>query len=64
MRHFEEAQASFRSYPTHNSAEVLNKVAWKAYLAGRITEEDMRTAMDELEAFWGEADVKSGAGAH
>ncbi len=61
---FEEAQVSFRRYPTHNSAVVLNKIAWKAYLAGRITDEDMRTAMNELDAFWGEADVKSGACAH
>ncbi len=64
MRHFEEAQASFRRYPTYNSAVVLNKAAWKAYLAGGITEDDMRIAMNELEAFWGDADVKPGAGAH
>ena len=62
--HFEDAQASFRRCQTHNSAAVFNKAAWQAYLADRITEEDMRIAMNELEAFWGEADVKSGPRAH
>ena len=40
MMQFQDAREAFQNNPTAETALVLHRVAWRAYLDGRISEHD------------------------
>jgi hypothetical protein len=48
---FEEARDAFQKHPNAEAALLLHRVAWRAYLEGKISDCDFKQAMEQVELF-------------
>jgi hypothetical protein len=51
MIQFEEAREAFLKHPTAEAALLLHRVAWRAYLDGKISESDLKAAIEQADLF-------------
>ena len=51
MMRFEEARETFLKHPTAEAALTLHRVAWRAYLDGKINESDFNAALEQADLF-------------
>jgi hypothetical protein len=51
MMQFQDAREAFRNNPTGETALLLHRVAWRAYVDGRISESDFTEAMEQVDLF-------------
>jgi hypothetical protein len=58
MMRFQEAREAFQKHPTTDSALLLHRAAWRAYLDGKISECDFKEAMEQVELFITPASVE------
>jgi hypothetical protein len=51
MMQFQEAREAFQKHATAETALLLHRVAWRAYLDGEISEGDFKEAMEQVDLF-------------